>query len=84
MGAAIALSSLVGGIGYHSPSISGFKPRKERGSPLEEDERREGGFGMRNERERERGGLDDFGGKCGAQLIREWNKSRSKPRLSRG
>lgn len=56
MGAAIALSSLVGGIGYHSPSISGFKPRKERGSPLEEDERREGGFGMRNERERERGG----------------------------
>lgn len=82
MGAAIALSSLVGGIGYHSPSISGFKPKKERGSPL--DERRAGGFGMRNERERERGGLDDFGGKCGAQLIREWNKSRSKPRLSRG
>lgn len=33
-----------------------FKPRKERGSPLEEDERREGGFGMRNEREREGGG----------------------------
>lgn len=31
-----------------------------------------------------REGLDDFGGKCGAQLIREWNKSRSKPRLSRG
>lgn len=34
--------------------------------------------------EREGGRLDDFGGKCGAQLIREWNKSRSKPRLSRG
>lgn len=51
---------------------------------MEEDERRAGGFGMRNERERERRGLDDFGGKCGAQLIREWNKSRSKPRLSRG
>lgn len=55
---------------------------KERGGSLVE--RRGKGKGGVRYAERERESLDDFGEKCGARLIREWNKSRSKPRLSRG